>query len=272
MRSILKKWSIVFLLVVGLSVFGCASAPRKTLELSEVTEEQVVELQKSHLRFVQLYYGRLRDDVNDFVNQRWMPVFLSKVVQNEEFRNDLDQAYLTSAIEPSDVEFTWKGRPLPEPQKGAILSGVEKAVTDERSRLGRVLLDFSEEAQRQINKKRRELLKPIDEQERMVINEINAAYADLQGAQAAIKGYLASVVELKEKQELVLEKIGVLKRSEQIMNAALEANETLSVILQEKENAEEALKIFLEQMKDAEKRIKERMSGTKSAESPATNQ
>jgi hypothetical protein len=272
MRSVLKEWSIIFLFGVSLIIVGCASAPRKTLELSEVTEEQLAELQKSHLRFAQLYYRKLRDDVNDFIDQKWMPVFLSKAVQNAEFRKDLDQAYLTSGVEPSDVKFIWKGRPLPEPQKGAILSGVEKAVTDERSRLGRVLLDFSEEALRQINKKRRELLKPIDEQQRMVINEINAAYADFQGAQATIKAYLASVVELKEKQELVLEKMGALKRSEQIMNAALEANETLSVILQESENAEEALEAFINQTKDAEKRIKERISRTKSAEIPAINQ
>jgi hypothetical protein len=265
MKSITRAL-VIFLLGGTLIVFGCASAPKKTLELTQVTEEQVGELQKSHIRFVQLYYKKLKSDVNEFIDRRWIPVFLSKAVQNEKFRADLDNAYLVSNIDPSEVRVTWRGGPLPEPQKRAIVEGIEKSISDQRGRLGQVLLDFSEEAQRQIIGKRRKLLRPVEDQERMVIREINASYADLQGAQAALKAYLSSLVELKESQELVLKKLGALKRSEEIMNAALGANETLSVILQEKENTEEAVRIFLEQMKKSEKRIKNQVSNAESDE------
>jgi hypothetical protein len=256
----LRSWFITVFLLGSLSLFGCATAPKETVELSEITENQVVELQKSHIRFVQLYYSKLRDSVNDFIDHRWMPLFLSKVVKNEVFRKDLDEAYVTSSIESSDVQVTWQGKPLQEPQKSAVLSGVEKAITDERARLGGVLLDFSDEAQRQINKKRQELLRPIDEQERLVIDEINAAYADLQGAQATIKAYLSSVVELKESQDLVMEKLEILERSERIVNAALNANETLTVILEEEKDVEKALEMFLSQIEEAQKRIRTEIS------------
>lgn len=239
---------------LGLS--GCASAPKQTVLLSEVTEEQVASLHASHIRFIQLYYQKLRDEVNDFVDRRWMPLFLSKAVRNEAFRKDLDDAYVTSSISPADVQVTWKGRPLPEPQKGAILSGVEQAVTDSQSRLGKVLLDFSEAAQREINKKRQELLTPINDQERMVIGEINAAYADLQGAQASIKGYLASVVELKERQDATLDKLGVLERRDRIMNTVLDANGDLAALLQGSENPGDAVRDFLAKLEQAKKAIK----------------
>jgi hypothetical protein len=274
MRTKLKPFVVVLLvLVVGnLGMFGCASAPKATVELSEITEEQVAELQKSHIRFVELYYNKLRDDVNEFIDKKWMPLFLAKAVENPVFRKDLDEAYVVSSIEPSDVDITWKGRPLGARREKAVLRGVENAIWYERSQLGHTLLDFSEEVQRQINNKRLELLKPIDAQERMVINQINVAYADLRGAQASIKAYLTSIAELKEKQDLVLEKLGALKRSEELVSSAVEASETLSVILQETSNAEEAVNAFLQQIKEAENRINAGISAMESALTPTSNE
>lgn len=263
MKMRLKLILIFILVTVSLNFIGCATVPKETIELSEITEEQVAELQKSHIRFIQLYYVKLRNDVNEFIDKKWMPLFLSKVVQNKEFRKDLDESYVTINIKPSDVQVIWKGQPLQEPQKSAVLSGIKKAVSDEKSRFAKVLLDFSEEAQRQINKKRQELLKSINEQEHMIINEINAAYADLYSAQAAIKALLASAVEVKQKQDLILKKLGVLEKSQKIVNTVLDANETLSEILKKKGDAEEAVRTFLEEMKEAKNRIKSRISSSK---------
>ncbi len=77
---------------------GCISVPKQTVELAEVTDQQIAELQKSHIRFVETYYDKLRDEANNFIDKRWTPLFLSKAVQNKEFRKDLDGAYLISNI------------------------------------------------------------------------------------------------------------------------------------------------------------------------------
>lgn len=256
----------LILLVAGLMTFlGCTTASRHTVELSEVTVEQVAEIQKSHIRFVQLYYQKLREQANIFIDERWTPVFLAEAVKNEEFRKELDDSYAMSKINASDIQVTLRGGQLNQTQRTAVLGGVEKVVSEWRGRLGEVMLGFSEAAEREIRKRRQALLREINEQERMVVSEINAAYADLQGAQATIKAYLASVVELKENQDLVLEKLGVLKRSEAIMNAAIEANETLSVILDEKENAKESIKKLVDELEKAKDRIRAGISATKSS-------
>ncbi len=251
-----KNLFIALLAFVFLS--GCASVPKATIELSEVTGHQITELHKSHIKFVNLYYEKLRDDVNDFVDEKWTPVFLSKAVKNKSFRSDLDSAYITSSIDESDISVTWKGKSLAEPQKSTVLKGIEQAVSDEKSKLGEVLLDWSQEAQSQINKKRLELLKPVNEQERLVIDKINAAYLDLQRSQAAIKGYLASAVELKEKQEEVLEKLGALKKVENIMQTVTEVNNNLQNILKSENDPYDAigkLKSYIERSKESIKNV-----------------
>lgn len=228
---------------------GCAAIPKETVELSEVTGQQITELHKSHIKFVELYYDKLRDDVNAFIDNTWTPLFLSKVVKNPDFRTKLDAGYVTSNIQTSDVVVTWKGQALTEPQKSAILSGVKQAVTAESGRLGQTLLDFSKAAQSQINKKRAEMLAPVDAQEQTVINQINTAFLDLQRAQAALKGYLASAVELKAKQDEVLEKLGKLDNVENAMDKLTAANDTLTGLLAAKDNAEGTVESFKAKMK-----------------------
>ena len=77
---------------------ACAATSPKTVELSLVTEEQTVQIQKSHIRFVQGYYDKLRDEVTRFMEDRWIPLFLSKAVQNQKFRKDLIDTILSIAF------------------------------------------------------------------------------------------------------------------------------------------------------------------------------
>ena len=242
--------ALYFLLPLLLTLAGCASAPKATVELAEITDQQVIELQKSHTKFVKLYYGKLRDDVNRFIDEKWTPAFLTRAVNNPEFRADLDAAYVTSTISPNDLNVLWRGKALAEPQKTALLRGVKQAVDAETSKLGLILLDWSQAAQLQINKKRQEMLMPIDAQERFILSEIDSAYADLQRSQATIKAYLASVVELKSQQDQATAKIVALEKVEATMAKLIETNEKLSKVLAS-EQADKAATQFLELMEKA---------------------
>ncbi len=252
----MKRYTVFIITILVITLSGCASVPKETIELSEVTDHQITELHKSHIRFVNLYYEKLREEINSFIDEKWTPAFLSKAVNNKHFRTDLDGAYITSSIDENSISVIWKGQDLVEPQKSVVLKGVKQAVTNERSKMGQVLIDWSEEAQYQINKKRNELLEPISEQERFVVGEINGAYLDLQRSQAAIKGYLASAVELKEKQEEVLKKLGALKKVEKVMVAVTDSNDKLRSILKGKGDPDSAIGKFMAQMKSSKDDIK----------------
>lgn len=252
----MNKKAMIALMISIFLLSGCVSIPKETVELSDVTAQQITELHKSHIRFVELYYGKLRDDVNSFIDNKWVPLFLSKAVDHQAFREDLDAAYITSNIHDSDITLKWKGKELAEPQKSVLLNGVKQVVTDEKGKLGKTLLEWSEEAQYQINKKRQELIAPIDVQEKMVINEINGAFLDLQRSQAAIKGYLAAAVDLKETGDEVLRKLGALEKIENVMNAVMDANDKITAILEAKDEGEKAIDDFYTQMKASTDSIK----------------
>lgn len=242
--------------LVGITLSGCATITKDTVHLSIVIEEQTVQLQKSHIKFVQRYYQKLRDDVEAFMSEKWTPLFLSKTVQNKGFRKDLDEAYLVSSLDMKDIEILVKGKPAESPYKEALISGVDQSVIAQRSRLGNVLLEFSQACQEQINKKRDELITPINQQETLVISQINASYADLQSSQASITAYLKSALDVKENQDLVLKKIAVLEQSEELMDTLMVANDKLTDILGEDKSADEVIVEYKAKMAELMEKIK----------------
>ena len=254
LRSNRITWSIVLITLLLLS--ACSTTSIKTVQLSQITLDQSVELQKSHVQFVHQYYDKLRQDITAFIETKWVPLFLSKVVKNQKFREKLDGAYLLSDIKVSDIKVIWKGQSLAEPHESVILKGVESVVTDQKAELGKVLLEFAEAAQIQINKIRRELLDPIDSQEKIVIEQINGAWADLIAGQTAITAHLESVVDVKKSQDEVLKKLGVLKKRDNIMDKLLEYNDVFSDLLKGKEDAEKTISDYKKKFTEFKKEIK----------------
>jgi len=252
----MKKTTIISLSVLLFALSACTSLPKESIELSEVTGQQITELHQSHIRFVALYYNKLRDDVNRFIDEKWTPSFIAKAVKHKAFRDDLDKAYITSNINASDLSINWNGSPLPQLQKDALLRGIKQAVTNEKSKLGNILRDWSQEVQNQINKRKKALQEPVNVQEELVISEINAAFIDLQRSQAAIKGYLNSAFELKQKNEQVLQKLGALEKIKTVMNTVTEANDRLTEILDAADDASAASDDFIEQLNESHEIIR----------------
>ena len=211
-----------------LSVSSCVSAPRQTVELSEIVDKQIAEMQLSHEKFVRLYYQKCRDEIDVFMVEKWIPEFLSTVVSGEsdagaKFRKDLTVAYSLS-------DFDWKSAVnvnniSNQDLKNAIINTFDDLARKNNASLGKVLIEFSEAAQEQINKRRDSLIKPIDEQEGFVLNELRDSYSDLLRSSASIKGYLSSAVDVVEQQDQILEKIGVLDEKKKIVDKALELND-----------------------------------------------
>lgn len=242
-----------FVIIVLFTLCGCVSLPKETVELSEITDHQISELQKSHIKFVQLYYVKLREDVNRFIDEKWTPSFLSKAVNNRVFRADLDDAYVVSSLSIDDISVQLKGNELQAPHKEIVIEGVKHAIVSEAGKLGQVLIEWSKEAQLQINKKRKELIDPLNEQESYIVEQINSAFFDLQRSQATIKAYLSSAVELKEKQELVISQLGALEKVEKVLNKVTDINGKLTdtLSLQDTNDAVTKFKKLIESTKSS---------------------
>jgi hypothetical protein len=250
-----RPLAIIFLILI----IGCASAPKETVELAEIVDQQIAQMQVSHEKFVSLYYAKLRDDINNFMEQKWIPLFLSNVVEGKgeegkKFRDDLDVAYKLSTL---DWESAVKINNIhDEDVKSALRDAIQKMSTSNNATLGMVLLDFSVAVQEQINKRRKTLIKPINEQEAYVLARLRQGYADLLRGSTAIKGYLASTVKLVEQRDAVLEKLGVLKTQRKIVNLAVKLNDGAVMALENAGKVEEGIDNFVEKMEKVKKKLK----------------
>ncbi len=226
---------------------ACIRAPRATVQLSDIMGEQMSQMQVSHEGFVRLYYNGLRQNVDDFLKDTWIPLFLSKAVENEEFRKELDFSYALSKVDPNNVQISVR-ETLPPDVETALRQGIQRAVAQGRAKLGEVLIDFGQAALLQVQLQRSEMMQPIDEQERLVLDEIRGGYADLQRSHAAIKGYLESAVQVQEERDIILEKLGLLGTQKKILSIALGAGDAASQALKKVENKEAAIEDFLSKL------------------------
>ncbi|MCF6291148.1 MAG: hypothetical protein L3J03_09185 [Desulfobacterales bacterium] len=253
------RWALRFLAIgLVLTLSGCVTAPKQTVELADIVGQQISEMQASHEQFVSLYYAKLRDEAEHFMEQKWTPQFLANVIsgtgeESRKFRADLDKAYKLAAL---DWENTVKIDNVADAEvREAIREAIRKLSTEKDASLGMVLLDFSTAVQEQINGQRRKLLQPIDEQEAFVLDQLRQGYADLLQGNAAIKGYLASTVKLVEQRDAVLEKMGVLETQRRVINTAVTLSDGAATALNTAENADQAAASFLEKMNQAKEKL-----------------
>jgi hypothetical protein len=250
------QWVVIGVLLFAL---GCVSAPRATVELAEITDQQIAEMQASHEKFVRLYYDKLRDDVDHFMEEKWIPQFLSNVVEGKgeggkKFRADLDRAYKLVTLDWETVIQTKEIKD--EDVRKTVRGAIEKLTTQENAVLGLVLLDFSKAAQKEINKQRKSLMRPIDQQEAYVLDHLRMGYADLLRSSIAIKGYLASVVTVVEQHDAIYQKLGVLETQRKIVDVAARLSDDAVMTLNAAKEADKGITKFLADMEKAMDEIK----------------
>jgi hypothetical protein len=229
---------------------GCTVAPKETVQLSEIVDQQIAEMHSSHEKFVRLYYKKLRDDVEAFMENKWIPTFLSNVIEGDPddpaangFRRRLDKGYKLAALDWNNVV---QVQNIQDPEiQAAVRDAVKVAAEKKQATLGRVLLAFSSQAQKAINEQRRELLDPIDRQEEFVLDELRSGYADLQRSSMAIKGYLSSVVKLTEERDVILEKMGLLDDQRKLVQATIRVSDEAGNALRNVQDSQSAIDQFL---------------------------
>lgn len=167
--------------------------PPQTVELSLAIGERITASEVSHEALVRELFDQSRGRIQDFLEYRWTPEFLANFTRDAE---------LLSLLE--------------DPTIG----------DDER---GAIVLDFAEAAVVEIERKRRELLGPLDGLEAEALREIRASYADLRAMNVSVTGYLQSIHDLSEIQEDILDRL----RLQRVRDAALDEVTALNRALEQ---------------------------------------
>jgi len=203
------KFRIVFIIVTFYFFNSCISVPKQTVKLSSVIGTDLKVLENSHTTMVGLFYTEIINNINGFIEDVYAPFIINYVLKKELDSYHNSQPSIFEAIEDAAT-------------KGGK-ANTEKAYND--------MSDFLKAARTQIEKKRNELLVPIQKQRDSIILNIKISYGNTILASSSVTSYLQSISSLKESQNEVLSVIGLKGKTEELTNTLLKMSDVTKSLL-----------------------------------------
>ena len=208
----------IALVVLSLGTGGCATVPREAVVLSETVGEDVRAVHTSYAALVRTHFASLRRQVNTFIDTRWTPTYLREFIQE----GDL----VALAKDPDPV---------------AVLDGVGT---------------WAGVAVEEIESKRRELLDPIDQDERELLVSVDDAFARITQANAALTAHLRSIRKVKDIEDQALEAAHLKELRDQVTARLSDASERADRAIKDLERASGEVKDVKEKKEELMKRRK----------------
>jgi len=163
------KWVAAFGALVLFA--SCVRVPLEAVRLSSILGDDIVATQTSYQLLITKHFDNLRLQANDFIDNRWKPVFLGKFITS----GDL------------------VGR-AKDPDPNAVLRGVT---------------NWAQVAVDQIEAKRKELIAPINDDEKALSSAVNEAFNRMVQENSSITAHLNSVRKVNAFQDQILQAAGV---------------------------------------------------------------
>lgn len=162
-------------IVIFLLFFGCASIPKESATLSEELGLQINSLEKSHIALLHSFFAQKREAVDNFIKERWIPVYAGNLFEDPGLKEELKELCNSSNTEDLFNAYTVLGTQL----------------------------------QSDINDKRTELIKPLDELEKNLEEKIRNEYNVARSINNSLTSYLYSASKVEENRNRYLEMLGV---------------------------------------------------------------
>tara|TARA_R110002074_G_scaffold99562_4_gene215032 strand:+ start:269 stop:1012 length:744 start_codon:yes stop_codon:yes gene_type:complete len=224
------------LIILSLLLTSCVSIPKETVTLSKVIGSDLNILQKSHVNMTQLYYQRIKSNINNFIDDTYKPYIINYMLKDQ----------------------------LEEFKKGnaSILTSINNAVQKPDKKTADLALDdmsqFLEATNSQIEKKRNELLNPIEKQEDEILKAINDSYSNTIYANATMTGYLESIRKVKDAQNEAMSLITGVKNTDSIVRSKiLQLSDIVNIAIDKGKGIEKGTDDAKTQIDDFIKKIKE---------------
>ena len=213
----------VCMLFAAMAMFGCASIPPEAPELSGQLGSRITAIELAHNRLLEQFFSEKRRRVDEFVQEVWVPTFA------KEFFGD------------PKVDEIWKE--------------VVKS-TDPNDRLRFVVL-IGPKLQSQINEKRLELIKPLEELERAVKAKLKTEYDQARSINNTLTSFLSSASKVEANRKRYLEMLGISDK--QIEKFVDETDEAVSELVGRGRGAQGKVKSgeeFVEKVKAIAAKVK----------------
>lgn len=228
------KNKFISLIILFSILSSCVSIPKETVQLSKVLGNDLIILHDSHRNMVELYYDKIETDINSFIDDVYSPFIIHYVLKAE-------------------LENYTNGEPS---LYGTIETAGKTEGKIEADNALNTMTEFLEDANKQINSKRDELLLPILKQKKEIIANINKSYENAIYANSTITGYLESIRKVKESQQEALSFIGLEGTDEALNNALLQASEIVNTAVNKGKEIDVKSDEALDQIKEITDQIK----------------
>ena len=225
-QNILLKFLIILVFLLS----ACAQVPKESVELSTTVGRDIAEMHRSHKALAIIIYGRIKKDVNRFVDDVYTPYQI-----REQLRADYD-------------DFKSGG----EDSLFAIINKAVKQPDDNQAQKNTLpyMQTFLEVVRGDIESFRKELLGPVLKQEKELLSAIDRSYNQIHYANSIVTGHLASIVKVHDAQDEVLKEFGAEGLRKEVGITLAETSRKVSEIT----NQAEKLDV---KMADMENKIKD---------------
>ena len=156
-------------------MMACVSIPPEAPELSAQLGNRISAIEQSNLTLLHRYFDRKKQDIDDFIQNEWVPEFANQFFVEPAIANVWDQI---------------------------VASG------NKQDRL-KFILKTSPKLQQKINQKRVELIQPLEVLEQRIETKLTAEYAQAKAINNSITGFLLSASKVVENRDRYLEMVGV---------------------------------------------------------------
>lgn len=197
---------IISLILIILIFTACVSIPKETVTLSRTLGNDLKVLQNSHQNLVHLYYGKIRSDIDSFVEQVYAPYIIHHTLK-------VDQTNFKAGNESLF---------------GSIKIAGEKDGEKETRDAMQLMIEFQDAIRIDIEKERKELMDPIIKEEANIISAINQSYHQTIIANSTITEYLMSIRKIKDTQQQALSLTGVANLDSLITNSLIKVSEEVN--------------------------------------------
>lgn len=193
---------------IGVCVFmvllvGCATIPHEAPELSTELGNRINTIQDANLTLLHRFFDLKKGDVDRFIQNEWVPTFAEEIFSDEKMKKIWDT--IVKENNPSDqLKF---------------------------------LVTTGPKLQEKINKKRTELISPLDDLERRIEQQIRDEYEQARSINNTITSFLLSASKLVKNRNRYLEMGGI--NNDKVGQTIDEVNDAVNDLLKLGKKAEE---------------------------------
>lgn len=212
----------LFLAGFVLSLAGCASIPPEAPELSMQLGTRISAIEASHERMVERFFAEKRRQVDEFVKNEWVPEFAAQFFDDP--RMDKVWKDVVASGNPSD--------------RLKFIQSVGPRLQDA------------------INRKRLELIAPLEQLEREVKSKLRFEYDQARGINNTLTSFLSSAAKVDANRKRYLELVGV--RDEKLERYFNDTDEAVTGLVERVAKGKDKVKdgqAFIDKIKEIKAKI-----------------